>query len=183
MLHASSRVIKRDSRDPPVFAKKIAALVQRYRMREHLPYIFHLGSRGSDQIVLNSEPHLGMNKDIALQQQIQMLTHRPRQRVLHRNHSGSSFPRIQHVKHLRRGRTGQHLGPGYQLQRRLMAECPPLALYGDLHPSVPPTPPIHPTPSRGIPVWRGFDQSVNPEESSSGNALGLSASPESTHTG
>ena len=69
-------------------AEEVAALVQRHRMREHLANVFQLGSRRGDQVVLDPQPHLGVNKNVALQQEIKMLAHGTGQRVLHGNHGG-----------------------------------------------------------------------------------------------
>src|SRR5258708_9421708 len=95
VFHAASRVIERRRLDSLALAKKIAALVQSYRMRKHLPDVLQLRSRSGDQVVLDAQPHLSTNKNVAFHQQIKVLGDRSSQRVLDRNHgtvSPASIP-------------------------------------------------------------------------------------------
>jgi len=66
--------------------KKLPALRQRYRMRKHLLNLFELRSRQGDQVVLNAQQHLALNRYRMLQQQVIVLEHRSGQAVLNRQH-------------------------------------------------------------------------------------------------
>jgi len=116
-----------------MLAKKVAALVQRHRMREHLANVFKLDPRRGDQVVRDSQPHFGVNKNVALQEEIKMLTDGTGQRVLHWNNRSCGAAGIQRVKDLDGRRTRQHISATHKLQCRLMAERSHLALNGDFH--------------------------------------------------
>src|SRR5882672_7085696 len=73
VLHAPCSVIERHGRDSTMAAKKVTALIQRDRMREHPANFFQPGARSDNQIVLNTQPHLSVNKNIALKEQIKVL--------------------------------------------------------------------------------------------------------------
>ena len=116
-----------------MFAEEVSALVECHWMREHLANVFELHAGRGNQVVGNSQPHFGVNKNVALKQKIKMLTDRTGKRVLYWNDRSGGTAGIQRVKDLDRGGTCQYISAAHQLQRRLMAEGSQLSLDGDSH--------------------------------------------------
>ena len=50
-----------------MFAKESAALIERYRMREHFAQVFQLYSGSDDQVVLDAQSVLRLNEHISFQ--------------------------------------------------------------------------------------------------------------------
>jgi hypothetical protein len=95
--------------------------------------IFQLHFGSGNQIVLDPQAQISLNKNRTLQEQIQMLTHRPSQSVLHRNHGCPGPTRSQRVKNFDRPAAGKHISFGRQLRRSLMAESAAFSLDGNFH--------------------------------------------------
>src|SRR5882724_13383292 len=97
-----------------MFAEEVSALVECHRMREHLANVFELHAGGGDQVVCNSQPHFGVNKNVTLKQKIKMLSDRTGKRVLHGNHRSDCMTGFQRVKNLDRGGTRQYISAAHK---------------------------------------------------------------------
>src|ERR1700681_4308764 len=73
MLHAARGVVERDCLDFRMPAKKVAALVERYRMRQCAPERPEPHSRHGDYIVHDSQQVFALNENSSRQHKVGML--------------------------------------------------------------------------------------------------------------
>src|SRR5207253_11111177 len=90
IFHGTSRVVKRHRLKLAMLLKKPPALCERHWMRQHAANARKPHAVSSDEIVLDSEAQLPLNKEPVLQQQIQMLGDRTSQGILNGNYRGLS---------------------------------------------------------------------------------------------
>ena len=128
MFNASRSIVKRNRLNLRMAAKEIAALIERHRMRHRLVHGPEFDSWGRDQVVHDAQPEFTLNKNIPCHQQIGMLGHSARQRVLDWNNGNahrSAFEKIENF-----GGSGARYDDtaGQHALGRLVAERPELSL-------------------------------------------------------
>src|ERR1019366_5248977 len=82
VANASGGIVERHRLDARVRPKELPALVQRHRMREHLPYRVHLHARHGNQVVTDAQIKLTMHEHLPREQQVEVLGHRTGKRIL-----------------------------------------------------------------------------------------------------
>jgi hypothetical protein len=90
--------------------EKPAALRQRDRMRPDLANLVDARPWHSDQIVANAQQRFTFNGNIPIEQQIIVLGHRTRERILYRYHRPIDRPLNDRTKDIRGDRTGNDRG-------------------------------------------------------------------------
>ncbi len=104
-------------------------------MRIDLPDVSKFRPRQRDQVVNNAETKFPDNVNLATQQQVKMLSHRPRQRVLNRNHGAPDRAFAYAVKNLKRAGTRDDLRARQHGFSRLMAKGTEFTLNSNFHES------------------------------------------------
>src|SRR6266446_637389 len=133
VLHASCSVVEWHRFQLRIFRKQVAALIERYRMREHATDVSKLGARQRDQVVYDAQAKLADDVNVAAQQQIKMLGDRTRQRILNWDHRAVYRSPLDPVEDLERTRARHHLRSRQHLFGRFVAERTEFSLDRNLH--------------------------------------------------
>src|SRR5579864_3799833 len=133
MLHAACSVVEKDRLDLGVAAEEVAALIKRHRMGENPALGAELYSWGSNKVMGDAQMEFGLDKYVAIDQQIGMLGHGSGERVLDRNYCSLDRSALHAVKHLGRARAWDDRTAGHHALRCFVAEGPEFALDGNFH--------------------------------------------------
>src|SRR5262249_50735833 len=83
--HASGRVVERDRLYSGVSPKEVAALVEGNRVRVNASHVLERYSGSGNQVVNDAKWELGMDEEVACEQQVEVFGHGACKRVLDRN--------------------------------------------------------------------------------------------------
>ena len=133
VANASGGIVERHRLDARMRAKELAALVQRHRMREHLPHRVQLHAGQRNQVVADPQMEFAMHEHFAREQQVEVLGHRAGQRILDRDDGSLHRAALHPVKHLRRPGTRNHGRSRQHVPASLVAERTELSLNRDFH--------------------------------------------------
>ena len=132
-LRAPGRVVGRDHLDARQRPQEPIALRQRLRMRIDAAHPLHRHAGQRQQVVDDRQLDLADDRQVVLEEQIEVAVDAAPDRVLDRQHAVVGRPRVDRVEDVLEAAARHELGVGIHLPRRRLAERSGLTLIGNTH--------------------------------------------------
>jgi hypothetical protein len=116
-----------------VLAKKIAALIERNRMRQSASEIVFFHATTGDQVMNDPQAEFALNENVPRKQQVGVFSNGSGKCIFDRNDYGGDFARLQLIKNFDRARAWHHGTIRHHSSRGLVAERPEFPLNGNFH--------------------------------------------------
>jgi len=133
VANASSCVVERHCLDSRTHAEEVPALVERHRMGEHSADVRQFQSPRGDQVVAYPQGELTMDEHITREQQVEVLGHRSRERVLNGDYRRLYRAVLDPLEDLGRASARNQPGPRQHFPRSLVAKGTKFSLDGNFH--------------------------------------------------
>ena len=132
-LRAARRVVGRNHLDAGQRPEEPIALRQRLRVRIDPAHPLHRAARQREKVVLDPQLHLAHDRQMMLEEQVEVAVDAAADRILDRQHAVRRRAGLDRVEDVLEGAAGHELRVGADLPRGRLAECPRFPLIRNLH--------------------------------------------------
>jgi hypothetical protein len=134
VLHAASGVVEGHRQDLWIVAKEVATLIERNGVGKGPPQIRFPDAPRSDQVMHNSQMQLALDKDVARQKQVRVLSYGSGQGVLDGDDGNGHISGFEMIKNFNRPSAWKQCAAGHNSPRSFVTERTGFALDCNFHP-------------------------------------------------